>query len=693
MKKILLPLLVATAFNATAQDELHCGTDQVMKKIYDANPALKAEKHARDLAFKQQPKQVTNFGTYTIPVVFHILHMGGPENISDSQVIDAVRVLNRDYAKQNPDTVDIIPSFKSIADSTGIQFALATKDPNGNCTNGIVHYYDPDTDWNDASPTIYSHTWDPTKYMNVYIVRTITLGSGFGAAGYTYFPGTWSPGDPQDAIVVLNNYFGTIGTGSNFLSRVLTHEAGHWFDLYHVFGSNGAGVDCTSDDFVNDTPPTIGYTYCPDPANPWEYQTCQTGVDENYQNYMDYSYCCRMFTHDQRTRMNAALQNNIAGRDNLWSAANLIATGVLNPASPCVPVADFNYDRTTTCVGTPVTFSDNSANSAPTAFNWSFPGGTPSASTSASPVVTYTTPGVYSVSYTCATSAGTATPITKTNIITVTNNTAAYSGGWTESFETSPLPNSDWTLSNTSGGTNWTQSSDAAYTGTYSAELGSINNTRKTFTSMTGPSVNLSTIPAPALHFKLATAEYDPSHVNTLRVYISTDCQETWTNIYTKTGGLLVTSNSSTVPFIPSGPSDWRMETINLAAYASATSASIKFEYNRDTLPGAVNTFIDDINIQSTTGIEDAVIPSGISLFPNPAEGNATLSFVLDKTQTVSVFLTDILGRKISTITEKEISAGPHRFIIGDNNRPEAGIYFLHIETGGKTFTQKLILK
>ena len=41
--------------------------------------------------------------TTCIPVVFHIIHNNGPENISDEQVEDAVRVLNDDFNKLNDD--------------------------------------------------------------------------------------------------------------------------------------------------------------------------------------------------------------------------------------------------------------------------------------------------------------------------------------------------------------------------------------------------------------------------------------------------------------------------------------------------------------------------------------------------------------------------------------------------------------
>jgi hypothetical protein len=84
---------------------------------------------------------------YTIPVVFHILHLGGPENISDAQVNDALRILNEDFRKLNPDTSLIVPVFKNIAADACIQFSLASLDPNGKCTTGILRYYDSLTFW------------------------------------------------------------------------------------------------------------------------------------------------------------------------------------------------------------------------------------------------------------------------------------------------------------------------------------------------------------------------------------------------------------------------------------------------------------------------------------------------------------------------------------------------------------------
>lgn len=691
MKKIFLFLFSVSATVAFAQDELHCGTDIKMNQLYEAHPEIKARRDAEDAAQLNSPT-IASTATYTIPVVFHILHQGGPENISDFQVIDGMNILNRDYAKQNPDITQVIPSMQSRADSSKIQFVLATKDPLGNCTNGIIHYFDTDTDWDDQSPTLYSHTWDPTRYMNVYIVRTIRLTGGFSAAGYTYFPGSFLPGDPRDAIVVLDNYFGSVGTGSAFQSRTLTHEVGHWLSLYHVFGSQSAAFDCNGNDQVADTPQTPGYLFCPDPLIPSTYQTCTPGVDENFQNYMDYSYCCKMFTQGQCTRMRNAMQNTNGGRNNLSTNGNLISTGVINPLSPCVPVADFKYDRERTCIGTPVMFYDNSWNSHPTSYLWSFPGGIPSSSTDSMEAVTYNSPGVYSVTLTTSTSAGSSAPVTKTNIITVNGTAAQYQTYWSEGFETVAIPNTDWQVSNSSGGSNWVTTTDASFSGNYSAKIPFVDNTRNATTQMISPSVNLSLIVAPVLSFELAAAESNPNHINTLQVYSTIDCGATWTLLYSKTGSTLLTSTTNATPFLPIGSWQWRQETINLSSIGFASAASFKFIYIRDTLPAANNIFIDNINITGASGMNDELNEFNFSVFPNPSSGTAVVSFTLTGIHEFNVMLTDVLGRVIESPGEWAAEQGNYSCRFGENQKLNAGVYFVTVIVDGISSTKKLVV-
>src|SRR5688572_33306140 len=111
MKNLFTLLVLLIISSPLLSQDRHCGTDRVMKAIYDKNPALLQKKEAEDKKTRSSQAKLIPNSTYVIPIVFHILHLDGPENISDEQVKDAVRILNRDFAKKNPDTTEIIPAF------------------------------------------------------------------------------------------------------------------------------------------------------------------------------------------------------------------------------------------------------------------------------------------------------------------------------------------------------------------------------------------------------------------------------------------------------------------------------------------------------------------------------------------------------------------------------------------------------
>jgi Ig-like domain CHU_C associated/Secretion system C-terminal sorting domain/PKD domain len=67
------------------------------------------------------------------------------------------------------------------------------------------------------------------------------------------------------------------------------------------------------------------------------------------------------------------------------------------PVCPTVPpVASFTASTNTGCIGQSVTYTDTSTN-IPSAWSWTFPGGTPATSTVQNPVVVYNTAGIYNV--------------------------------------------------------------------------------------------------------------------------------------------------------------------------------------------------------------------------------------------------------------------------------------------------------
>lgn len=258
---------------------------------------------------------------YTIPVVFHILYQNqsGPENIADSQVYDAMRILNRDFNKQNADTAAVIAPFDSLIANVGVHFQLAGLDPNGNPTTGIDRIQTSLTD--SGGFICMTNQWNPCRYLNIWTINEFAADQGPGGP---VFPATADSFPSEDGIVELNNYVGSIGTSAALTSRALTHDVGTYLNLLNTWGFGPAGVRC-GDDSVQDTPITKGWESCPDSANA---AVCNPPIVENYQNYMDFSECSCMFTIGQKARMLNSLNSSVACRNNLYLLSNLINTGV-----------------------------------------------------------------------------------------------------------------------------------------------------------------------------------------------------------------------------------------------------------------------------------------------------------------------------------------------------------------------------
>lgn len=699
MKKTI-SLVLTVLFLSTlgrAQEMSKCASTKAMikKSATDQNFAKRVAETSELREKLNSFKTAGGSNIYIIPVVFHILHLNGSENISNAQVYDAVAHMNKDFRKKNADTIDIVPEFIPIAADCEIEFRLATLDPDGNCTNGIIRHYTTSTNF-DAS---YQYTgvgpglWDPQKYMSIYVCKTLDFP---GAAAYTYLPGWLGAGNPMDAIVAQNSYVGGIGTASPIAIHVLSHEVGHWLGLDHVWGgTNDPGVAC-GDDGVFDTPITKGWSSCNLSSN----QVCTPGITENVQNFMEYSYCDNMFTAGQKQLMkNVIATGSNAGRDILVSPSNLLATGVTNP-QVCPPVADFitvnnkyNY-----CTGQSIQFRDNTLNSYPTSWNWNFPGGTPSTSTDSMPTVSYASPGVYAVSYTATNTAGTSN-MSKNNYITVVNGTADYSSVYNEGFEMSTIPGIDWTTENSLDANTWIETSTTASSGTKSAMINNVTNTNGNIEVLYSPSFDLNAInssnPTVAFTFKLAYQKATTNANEKLQVFSSTNCGQTWLQRYSKSASNLATVASvSPNAFVPSSASDWRTETVSVNAINNQTNVFFKFVFTADAAGNKNNIYIDDINIaQTTVGIneqyENTLNPE---LFPNPSKEKTTIQFTLTKTSDISLKVLDLLGKEEIVVAHKELSSGEQKLDLHHSSR-SAGVYFVVLSINGEQFIKKMIVE
>ncbi len=680
MKKNLLLIYILCSTAVYAQEEKHCYTTEIYTRLIQQHPELLQVQGALENFTEQYTATHSNERSGTvliIPIVFHIIHNYGAENISEAQVFDQVRILNEDFRKLSADTASIVSVFKPIAADCEIEFRLATLDPNGNCTNGIDRIQSLLT--YNADDNSKLNPWPSNKYLNIWVVSD--LGNS-GAAAYAYYPGTAPAG--KDGVISLHGYIGSIGTGALGRSRVLTHEIGHCMNLAHVWGStNNPGVAC-GDDGVNDTPVTKGWVSCNINGS-----VCSPPSLENVQNYMEYSYCCNMFTEGQKTRMRAALNSSAGSRNNLWQMANLISTGTDGTsASVCAPVSDFAVNRIFICEGDSLVYNDLSWQGQPASWNWSFPGGSPSTSTAQVPTVVYPVPGVYDATLTVSNVTGSDTK-TRTSYITV-SGAATQPAPVVEGFEnTFPDPNA--AVLNYDNGNTWQQVNTASASGTYSMKINNFStNTTGAIDDFITPAYDFTGLEASTLKFKIAYSQRsDTSRHDELKVYYSLNCGETWVLRYHKSGSGLATVSPHSAAYTPAGINDWRQDAVSVAILAG--KPNVRFKFQAISAKGN-NMYIDDINIFGSPldVYENSSALTSYQLSPVPVNSLMNIDFNLTKNSHVNIEIYDIPGKRISTIANEKLNQGMHNFKFSP--QLPNGIYFLRITVDGIVEMKKFVV-
>jgi len=340
-------------------DHSSCGLQHSAKTLLDNNTNLQRPNNEAYQQLEEFTQKFINKGEYpsptetkstpyrTIPVVFHMVHVCGEENITEAQAQQALDQLNDDFNAQNSDLSVLTGTpFEGQQTNINLQFKLAEIDPDGNATTGITRT---------KSTVSYEGTahefelknmiqWDRSKYLNVWIVNSTGLSSG-----YAHYPSTADTQPYLDGIVMNHSYAGTTESAANNLRpHILAHEVGHWLNLQHTWGDDNNGypvpvsqaVNCNYDDQVTDTPNTIGNVYITCPTT----NVSSCGSVDNVFNMMDYG-CEVMFTADQYTRMYATLASSISQRNVIGTSSSNTTTFLSNPNHRRLTTEDYIFQE------------------------------------------------------------------------------------------------------------------------------------------------------------------------------------------------------------------------------------------------------------------------------------------------------------------------------------------------------------
>jgi hypothetical protein len=260
-----------------------------------------------------------------------------------------------------------------------------------------------------------------------------------------------------------------------------------------------------------------------------------------------------------------------------------------------------------------------------------------------------------------------------------------------EGFTATAFPPTGWFLNNPDGGGTWTRQTGAGGFGTstacskidfYSIPAGAVD-------EFYAKNVDYSGTSTATLTFNVAYAQYSASYTDQLDVEVSSDCGATWVNVYSKNGTSLATNGGAfvTSAYTPTA-TQWRNEVINLNAFAGQSSVIVKFVA---TSGYGNNAFIDDINLlNGSAGVNNIdALANNVTVYPNPISNNATVTFNLVESNTVTVEMVNALGQVVYSTNLGTLTAGEQNYSLDASNLNN-GLYFVNIRVGNSTVTKKV---
>jgi hypothetical protein len=155
----------------------------------------------------------------------------------------------------------------------------------------------------------------------------------------------------------------------------------------------------------------------------------------------------------------------------------------------------------------------------------------------------------------------------------------------------------------------------------------------------------------------------------------------------------LRTAPATTNAYSPAA-AHWVLDTVSLDGFTGQTDVLLRF---RATSNYGNNAFFDNINVArfspDTTDTTNTIVDAGLnnfSLYPNPANSSATLSFTLNSTEAVAVSVQNLNGQQVLQLPVQRFNAGQPATVTVPTSELAPGLYLVSIQTGTGTHVTRL---
>ncbi len=336
------------------------------------------------------------------------------------------------------------------------------------------------------------------------------------------------------------------------------------------------------------------------------------------------------------------------------------------------PVAMFSATSIHACLNETINFNHNSCGVVDSVL-WLFPGGTPVASTAASPTVSYSMNGNYTVTLIAYNGGGTDTLI-RTNLVQIDPAMPLPYYEPIANLNAFVLPAGAYTTDVNNDGVSWNRGfgwtdgssgpdDDWIYYDNFFVDL---NGAEERFIF---PAFDLSGAIAPKFYFYRSYQQRDQVNMDTLNIYVK-PCGGNEVLLFSKGGSQLanIGGYNSQNYWVPNQPGHWLRDSVDLSAFTGQTVVIILG--NKGDMGQLL--YIDEFRVESSsTGLDEVNSPD-FKVFPNPTHN--TLHIRSHTQSSTVVYITDMAGRELirTQLQNGDVSV--------DVSELQDGVYFVKLD-------------